>query len=200
MDIFYYQLKGIKILGLGREPPTKILKILLSIYRFFMVIYLFYFLFMYIFFIAEHYNDFMEIALTVTSLGVDIICVAKVFTFWYYLERFYALLDKIQQSAFKNEHTKKANRLGGIFTKVFLIQLSSAATLYNVTPILLNLFNYLMYGSEWTPDMPLKFKSFYDVSKSPAYEITYLGIVVDIYLISFICVRGACFVFQFKIQ
>ncbi|KAG5680497.1 hypothetical protein PVAND_010004 [Polypedilum vanderplanki] len=40
--------------------------------------------------------------------------------------------------------------------------------------------------SEWTADMPLKFKSFYDISKTPAYQTTYIATVIDIYIISFI--------------
>jgi hypothetical protein len=218
MDIFSYQLKGLVVLGLGREPTTWIFKIILHVYRYLLWIFLMYFLCMFAIFIAENYGNVMEAVMVVASLAVDIISVSKVFAFWCNLDRIYALMDNIQKSErnkrgdhcnerfiiiiisdaekCKSQHCLKANTFGQMFTKVFAYQLLMATVVYNAVPILQNLFRHFIYGSEWTPDMPFKLKSFFDLHYSPAYEITYMALFIDISFIALICVSriGVSFV------
>jgi hypothetical protein len=92
----------------------------------------------------------------------------------------------------QSPHVSKANRIGHILSKVFAYQFLAVLSVYNAMPILKNLFRKYMYGSEWTPEMPLKFKSFFDLHYSPAYELTYIGFVLDLNMGTFICVSVIC--------
>jgi hypothetical protein len=98
MDIFFFQAKGLAILGLGREPQRRIFKIIMPFYRYILWIFLVYFIGMYTIFIVENYKNFMEVALSFTANCIDIICVGKVFLFRNRLDRLYALMEKLQES------------------------------------------------------------------------------------------------------
>jgi hypothetical protein len=67
----------------------------------------------------------------------------------------------------------------------------SATSVYVAVPIILNVYKNLMYGSEWTPNMPLKFKSFFDLRKSPAYELTYITFAIDMNINTLTCVSNS---------
>jgi hypothetical protein len=78
------------------------------------------------------------------------------------------LPEQIQQIESVNEYDTKISTF-------YLISGASAGIFYNVRP----LFNFIVFTlilhQPFVSEMPMKSEFFYDISKSPAYELTYLA-------------------------
>lgn len=64
---------------------------------------------------------------------------------------------------------------------------------YCATPIIMNFYYVVSLNPKINFDMPLKAAFFYDITSSPAYELSYLSLCCDSYLVNFISVSGDLF-------
>lgn len=71
------------------------------------------------------------------------------------------------------EVIKSANKLDRQITAIYLISTTFTAIGYCLTPIISNIYYYLIKGESFIAVMPMKSAFFYDISLFPNYEITY---------------------------
>jgi hypothetical protein len=78
-----------------------------------------------------------------------------------------------------------ANKLDKIVAKAYLSSFAIAGLLYDLSPILKDLWYCELLGAECSYDLPMKSAYFYDVTKSPWYEISYAIFFVESFVIVF---------------
>lgn len=71
------------------------------------------------------------------------------------------------------EVIKSANKLDRQITAIYLISTTFTAIGYCLTPIISNIYYYLIKGESFIAVMPMKSAFVYDISLFPNYEITY---------------------------
>lgn len=77
---------------------------------------------------------------------------------------------------------ERANKFERRLTFAYLVSGSLTGLSYCVRPLIANLINGFVYDSEYSYEMPMKASFLYDITKSPAYEITYASYCYAVYL------------------
>lgn len=78
---------------------------------------------------------------------------------------------------------QKANDLSDRVTIIFTVCALIAALCYVLTPPMNDFLSLFVFNTEPKYEMPFKSAFFYDIKKSPAYDITYLSIVYWAFLV-----------------
>lgn len=130
------------------------------------------------FFIVKNLKNILASAESFTPLSIVIITIFKMFTFYARKEKFYQLMDDINDladiSSTSNLLTlKNVNQFDRGIGLVYFISGSIAGGGYCVTPIISNFVNVLVFGAEFNTEMPFKALFPYDTSKTPVYELSY---------------------------
>lgn len=89
---------------------------------------------------------------------------------------------------------KRINQLDRVITIAYLTSGLLISVGYFVTPLVMNLYNVIRFQSEWNYDMPLKADFFYDVTKSPGYELSYL--LLTFIALSVVFISVSVYLFQ----
>lgn len=146
-----------------------------------------------IYFLVENFTDVMASAEAFGTLSTEIITLSKIITFYFWKEKFYQLMDEIktlsEQSDNVNSQTLK--RLNQFDKGVTLTYLSSGICTgfgYCITPIAINLVNVFKMKQVTNFTLPMKAAFPYDISATPAYELTYAAFCWATFITIFISV------------
>lgn len=175
---FEYQIKLINYCGI-LESPSKKWRNFFKTLQIFNVIVNIYCLVTLIIFMAENYSNIIEISECMAPVITTIMSLMKFSLLFFYTDDIFDLIREIRmlnlnwKFAKYSYLIKEANHLD----KLVLSLLSGCCLFggvgYLVIPFVKNFYD-LFFGSTLAHDMPYKTSFFYDVTKTPAYELTYL--------------------------
>lgn len=161
-------------------------------------------------FIFKESNGILETAEVFGPLATAFMSMSKEITLFVSLEKFYAIMDRLKVLGLEGELDnvrlcfvtynlessliveksgapliKEANRWSRRVALAYLLACGLTGISYIVNPLISNILNYFIYQGEANHNMPFKTAFFYDISKSPAYELTFLnfsGAIVTVIL------------------
>ena len=172
---FSLQFKCLTLAGFNENGENKFPNIFRGIQIFNFLCFVFCFL-TEIKYVSENLSDllsFLEASLHI--LGTTIAC-SKIITFYISKREFYHIADQLERLATgeKNEKImKQVKRINTLTTKIYLIAGGTTGISFCAIPLLMNLMNFILVTGESSQEMPMKSSFPYNVSLSPAYEITY---------------------------
>ena len=131
-----------------------------------------------VYFIMENYKDVLASAESFTPLSIEMITFCKILTFYIRRGKFYKMMNQIKDlSANSNASdlliVKRANNFNKTVGLAYLMSGSFAALGYCFRPIVANLVNVLIFGTEYNYEMPFKALFPFDITKHPIYETSY---------------------------
>jgi hypothetical protein len=189
-NIFKIQTKIFRIVGLYRDNLIRRPRLLL-IYNIAMFSSLISSGLVEGYFIVQNYEDVLASADAVSTLCTTIITLVKVLSFFAYKEQFYVLMDEIKRLAVEAParyflKLGKVNQTDQLLTTFYLVS-CMFVMLQNFSPALSDLVRFLQ-GGEVLREMPWKASYPYDVTLSPAYEISYFNFIAVTFFIIFVVV------------
>lgn len=142
-------------------------------------------------FIARNYDDVLISAEASGSLFTGTITMAKFLTFCFRNDQIFEIMEEIASLTdkfAKSELIKAAAKLDKRISTVYLIATIGTGLGYCAVPLISNFVRVFIYGTGFIPQMPFKSAFFYDVSMSPAYEVTFFIYCLATYAVIFISV------------
>lgn len=138
-------------------------------------------------FVFENYQNIIASAECAAPLTTQIIVFAKLVTIMAVKEKLYSLIDRIKdlENDLNEDELRILEKVSIFEKRVLSICLMSAvlsATLFCVAPITADMIKFYVLGGEYSYAMPSKSAFFYDITKSPAYEITYVAYCFAAYI------------------
>lgn len=125
-------------------------------------------------FVCINFNDVLVSAEAFGPLSTEIITIAKLLTFMIYEKDFYKLMDKIQTLSRDTKTIHIANKLDQTVTLTYLCSGIFTGVVLCFARLTVDLIGAWFYELELKREMPVKSVLPFDVTSSPAYEITYL--------------------------
>lgn len=174
---FSTQIECLKFVGFNREASKRFPKL----FRLFQCLDIYFVLFAFLgecFFIAKNFDDVLASAECFGPLATMIIVLPKFLTYIIYEEKFYKLMDTIKALAVTD--SKIFAKAVGFEKAVALTYLASASLtgfVLCIAPLMVELTNAWIYGSEFKREIPYKSLFPYATDVSPNYEITFLMFV-----------------------
>lgn len=196
-SLFSIQVKCFHLIGFHRAEFTKHAK-LFHVLQISCIICISLCLMSEIYFVVENILDVMASAESFGTLSTEIITLSKVITFYIWKENFYQLMDEIK---FLSKHSdsvkvlslKRLNQFDKGVTLTYLTSGMLTGLGYCITPIIINLVNIFKMNHETNVNLPMKAAFPYDVSISPAYELTYATFCCATYVTIFASVGFSYF-------
>lgn len=175
---FEYQIKFINYCGI-LESPSKKWRNFFNILQIFNVIVNVYCLITLLTFMAENYSNILDISECMAPVITTIMSLMKFSLLYFYTDDIFELIRGIKRLNLKWKYSKysylikEANRLDKLLLSLLLGCCFIGGVGYLTIPFVKNFYG-LFFGSMLAHDMPYKTAFFYDVTQSPAYELTYL--------------------------
>lgn len=143
------------------------------------------------YFIMKNYKDVLASADAFSTTTTVIITLSKFFTFVAYRNEFYELMDRIKEFYWKNrsERLIKVNWIMRNLTILYFISALIVGVVQNCIPLVSD-FVYFLQGKEVLREMPWKVAYPYDAKITPAYEATYISLVIATFFIIFVLVNN----------
>lgn len=208
---FLIQVKCFKMIGIQRDQfvERKKLDKLLSALRLFFMIFC---IFSQSLFVVRNCQNISASAEACGPLLTTVLAVAKLLTFTSSKQKFFTMMDKVNLMLvggktigrnfeyfamifkflfIKTDKTKKFKRIQKLDKTIAMAYLFAAFFTgfgYCAIPIITNLYYIISLKQKFNFDMPLKADFFYDITNSPAYELSYLSLCCNSYLVNFISV------------
>lgn len=132
-----------------------------------------------LFFIKLNIDNVLSVAEGFAPLSTGIISFTKNVTFFVWKDKFYKLMERIKDLSAENNAAdvlilKRVNNFDRTVGMAYLISGSLAVVGYCSKPIVLNIVNMVIFGAEFDYGiMPFKSAYPYDITKFPAYELSY---------------------------
>jgi 7tm Odorant receptor len=198
MELFRIQKKCLNLIGLHRSN-------LIHKPKYFFVFYIAVF-FVIVYsavaqasFIIKNKSDILGSSEAFGPFSTITITLIKLITFLAYREKFYELMDSIKElaSEMRGEdllQLEKVNKIDQSLAMFYLAYTSVVAILLNLIPGAADVISFLQ-RENITREMPWKTEFPYDSTKTPAYEITYLILIMGTYFTLFCFVSISTFDF-----
>jgi 7tm Odorant receptor len=198
MELFRIQTKCLHLIGLHRSNLIKKPK------HFFVFYVVVFFVMVYSAvaeanFIIKNKSDILGSSEAFGPLSTITITLIKLVTFLVYREKFYELMDRIKEMATEMRgedllQLEKVNKIDQSLAMFYLASTSAVAISQNLIPGAADVISFLQ-RENITREMPWKTEYPYDSTKTPAYEITYLTLMMGTYFTLFCFVSISTFVF-----
>lgn len=150
-------------------------------------------------FIIKNKSDILGSSEAFAPLSTITITMIKLVTFLAYREKFYELMDRIKELATEMSdedllQLEKVNKIDQSLAVFYLASTSVVAISQNLIPGAADVISFLQ-RENITREMPWKTEYPYDSTKTPAYEITYLILIMGTYFTLFCFVSISTFGF-----
>lgn len=155
-----------------------------------------------IYFVVENFQDVIASAESFGTLSTEVITLTKLITFYFCKEKFYQLMDQIaalseQSTRVNSEALKAVNEFDKRVSLTYLCSGICTGLGYCITPIVISLVSIFTMNHEVKASLPMKAAFPYDVSATPAYELTYAVLCCGTFITIFISVRFSRFLKSF---
>jgi 7tm Odorant receptor len=141
------------------------------------------------YYIVKNHDDILGSSEAFSPLSTIVISMTKLFTFIFYREEFYELMDRIKNlsegaSAKSLLQIEKANRIDQTMAFLYLASSWVVGVVQNSVPAVTDFVRFLQ-GQATVREMPWKSAYPYDATLTPAYELSYLNLVCVTYFAIF---------------
>jgi odorant receptor len=141
------------------------------------------------YYIIKNHKDVLGSSEAFSPLSTIAISMTKLFTFMWYRENFYELMDRIRSMAEETQadeqlKLKKVNQIDQYVAFVYLASSWFVGVVQNSIPAVADFLSYLQ-GQEIGREMPWKSAYPYDAKLTPAYELSYLNLICVTYFAIF---------------
>jgi 7tm Odorant receptor len=197
MELFRIQTKCLRLVGLHRTDFLRKPKLFMALYVA-IVVCLVFCVAVEAFFISGNLEDVLGSSEAFGPLTTIVLAITKIFTFLAYREKFYELIDRINELATKTHgedvtELQRVNRIDQNLALLYLAAATFVGVAQNSIPAVADFISFLQ-GRDVTREMPWKSDYPYDPTQTPAYEITYIIFVAATYFTILISVSKILFI------
>lgn len=213
---FSTQIKCFKMIGIERDGLIKYRKLdkVLGVSR---IGFMLFCIFSQSLFVVRNFRDIPASAEVCGPLLTTVLAVVKILTFTSSETKIYQMMDQVKSLSVEGKNyfpslamiycylfniswkastatsikLKLINQFDKVIALAYLFTAFFTGIGYCATPIFMNLYYIMTLKHKFNFDMPLKAAFFYDVTKSPAYELSYFSLCCDSYIVNFISVSWA---------
>lgn len=201
-NIFFVSSRCLKLVGF--QPKENYPKISTAVQLYF-IMNLFYFGYSELLFIPRNFHDVMAAAEAFGPAAATILSWWKYFSFFWSKEKFYNLMEKLKDLTAEGTYNgskiilfkivpslnsvessniisvKKINRFVRISTLTYLVSSLLAGFPRYFSQIIKNILSFFLKNFEYNYVMAFPSAFYYDINKSPAYELTYFFLFFSTY-------------------